>query len=111
MKLKKKFSIQKFNMFGSIPATVLKQSIAINLPFLTNAINSTFEESKFSDKLSNFSNLVFSRFWRANEIVGNNGKNGDVAQKLCGLWCHSGVLIGKHISHFVLLFLLLTLSR
>ena len=62
MKLKKKFNIQKFNKFGSIPATVLKQSIAVNSPFLTNAINSTFEESNFSDKLSNFSNLVFCRF-------------------------------------------------
>ena len=36
---------------SSIPTTILKQSIEIHLPSLTNAINYTVNESKLPDKL------------------------------------------------------------
>ena len=35
----------------SIPATILKQSIEIHLPFLTNSINYTIKNGEFPDKL------------------------------------------------------------
>ena len=46
-----KLNTKKSSTSGSIPATILKQSVEIYLPFLTKAINLAITECEFPDKL------------------------------------------------------------
>ena len=43
--------VKKSSSSKAIPTTILKKSVHIYLPFLTNCINHTFVASKFSDEL------------------------------------------------------------
>ena len=44
-------NVQKSSSSKAIPATILKQSVHIYLPFLTNCINHSFVANKFPDEL------------------------------------------------------------
>ena len=44
-------NVKKSSTSNSIPPIILKQSIEIHLPFLTNSINYTTKNGKFPDKL------------------------------------------------------------
>ena len=46
-----KLNTKKSSTSGSIPATILKQSVETYLPFLTKAINLAITECEFPDKL------------------------------------------------------------
>ena len=46
-----KLNTKKSSTSGSIPATILKQSVETYLPFWTKAINLAITECEFSDKL------------------------------------------------------------
>ena len=53
MRLKNKvlhLNVKKSSINSSVPATILKQSIEIHLPFLTNSINYTTKNGEFPDK-------------------------------------------------------------
>ena len=52
-------NVEKSSTSNSIPATILKQSIGIHLPFLANSISYTIKSGEFPDKLKKSGSYSF----------------------------------------------------
>ena len=46
-----KLNSKKFSTYGAIPASILKQTIEVDLKYLTNTINYSLKKSTFPDEL------------------------------------------------------------